>query len=172
MSAAELRQRLREQRQQRPVDDDGPVFRVVDDVRDLPGGEPDVDRMQHRAHARHGVVRLQVSLVVPAEGADPVAGADPQRGQSGRQPFRVPGDLGVTDMRAAVTQPGHALAAPVHRGAVAQDGGDRELEVILHGAGDRRVGSQRMPPYSPCQSLRKVCTHSVPPAIGVAPAIR
>ena len=110
--------------------------------------------MQHRAHARHGVIGLQVRLVVPGEGADAVAGSDPEGGKSGRQPLRIASDLGVTDVQAAVAQPGHALAAAVHRSAMAQDRSDRELEVILHGASDRRVGSQRVPPVHACRSLK------------------
>jgi hypothetical protein len=74
----EVRQDAGEERQERGVDDDHPVLGVVGDVRHLLRGEPDVQRMDDRAHAGHGVVRLHVLLVVPHEGTDAVARADPE----------------------------------------------------------------------------------------------
>ena len=60
-----------QQRDQRRVDDDHPVLGVVGDVDELLGEEPDVERVQHRAHARHREVGHQVLGVVPHERARP-----------------------------------------------------------------------------------------------------
>ena len=62
-----------EHRHERVVDDHDLVLGVVDDVRELLGEQPDVQRVQHRAEARDREVRLEVLLRVPAERADAVA---------------------------------------------------------------------------------------------------
>ena len=49
------------------------VLRVVDDIRELVGEEPDVDRVEDGPHARHGEIRLEVPVAVPPEGAHPFA---------------------------------------------------------------------------------------------------
>ena len=60
---------------QRPVDEDHLVLGVVDDVGELLGEQPDVERVQHPAAARRGEVELEVAGGVPAEGGDPAVGA-------------------------------------------------------------------------------------------------
>jgi len=73
--AGEVLDHAGQQRDQRRVDDDDPVLGVVHDVDQLLGKQPQVQCVQHRAHARHGQVRHQVLGVVPHERADPfVAG--------------------------------------------------------------------------------------------------
>ena len=57
----------RERGQQAAVHDDDLVLGVVDDVHELVGGQPDVERVHDRAHAGDRVVGLEVFLVVPAE---------------------------------------------------------------------------------------------------------
>ena len=61
------------------------VLGVVDDVGQLLGREPDVERVQHGPHAGDGEIGLEVALVVPAEGADAVARLDAEPGQGGGQ---------------------------------------------------------------------------------------
>ena len=66
----QVRQHAGQQRDQRRVDDDHAVLGVVDDVDELLGEQPQVQRVQHRAHARHGEVGHQVLGVVPHERGD------------------------------------------------------------------------------------------------------
>jgi hypothetical protein len=61
---------------------------VGGDVADLIGREPDVQRVQHRAHGRDGQVGLEVLGVVPHERADPLVAVDAKRAQRVRQPRR------------------------------------------------------------------------------------
>ena len=65
-----------EQRQRVRIRDDDLILGVVDDVLQIMRREPDVQRVQHRAHAGHGVVRLQMPRTVPHEGAHPVTDVD------------------------------------------------------------------------------------------------
>ena len=57
------------------IEEDDAVLGVVDDVRDLLGEKPRVDRVDDRTHAGDGVVQLEVAVAVPGEGADAVAAA-------------------------------------------------------------------------------------------------
>ena len=81
----ELAGDLREQRHEAVVDDDHAILGVVDHVGELLGEQPDVERVQHRAHRRHREVGLEVLLRVPQERADPVAGLDPEPRERARQ---------------------------------------------------------------------------------------
>ena len=83
----------RQQRNERGIDDDAAVLGVVDDIRQLLGREPDVERVQHRPHAGDGEIRLEVALVVPAEGADAAIRPDAEPGEGGGQLLGPGGDL-------------------------------------------------------------------------------
>ena len=72
-------QLLGEEADQGVVDDDDLVLGVVGDVGQLLGEQPDVQRVQHRAHRGDGEVGLEVLGVVPLEGADPLVAGDAQR---------------------------------------------------------------------------------------------
>ena len=74
LDVLELVRQRREQRDQRVVDDDHLVARVVDDVDELLREQPDVQRVQHGAHVRHREVHLEVLLRVPHERRDAVLG--------------------------------------------------------------------------------------------------
>jgi hypothetical protein len=76
-------------REEREVEADDRVARVVDDVRELVVEEPRVDRVDHRAHARDCVVQLEVAKAVPREGADAIALADAQATQRVGEPARA-----------------------------------------------------------------------------------
>jgi hypothetical protein len=78
LDRGQLRQDPRQQRDQRRVDDDHLVFGVPDDEHELLGEQPDVQRVQDGAHARHREVRDQVLRVVPHERADPLVAGDPE----------------------------------------------------------------------------------------------
>ena len=147
LDSSQLVANRRQQRDQRVVHDDDPVPGVIDDPGHLRAGQPDVERVQHRAHGGHPEVRLEVLLVVPAEGPDRVAGSDAQPRQRARQPSRVGRHLLVRRASGARTGPRHALAAAVYGGAVAHDRAYRE-RVVLHGATDHRVPSPTQ--FRPC----------------------
>ena len=70
---------------QRSVDEYDPVGGVGDRAGDLLREEPDIDGVQHRAHARDGEVQLEVAVRVPAEARDAVARPDAEPVQGVRQ---------------------------------------------------------------------------------------
>ena len=123
----------RQQRNERGVDDDAAVLGVVDDVGQLLGREPDVQRVQHRSHAGDGEIRLEVALVVPAEGADAVTRLDAEPGQGGGQPLGPGGDLDEAGLAAAALLHRDDGAVAVHPLPVEQQVSDQERGV-LHGA--------------------------------------
>ena len=96
----EIQVNLVEDRQEVLVDDQDPVLRVIQRVEDLLGGEPDVDRVQHRTHHRNGEVRLEVAVAVELHRGHDVAGGDPQAAEPVREPAdplvqRAVGDAGA-----------------------------------------------------------------------------
>ena len=97
----------REQRDQRPVDEDDLVLGVVGDVDELLGEQPDVEGVQHPAGARRGQVELQVARGVPAERADPAVRADAQRVEHRGEPAHPHRPLG--DGRAWSRRPPSAV---------------------------------------------------------------
>ena len=100
---------------------------MVEDVGDLFGEQPRVQRMQHRAHAGDGVVQLEVPEIIPGHRRDAVARPDPGRGERVSELARAPEDVGVG---AAMTRMigGHRddLGRGVDSLGVPQDRGDRE----------------------------------------------
>ena len=109
----ELRRDRREEKDQRSVDEDDAVLCVIDDVGDLLGEEPQVERVQDRAHSRNGEVRLLVRLVVPREGRHTVARTYAQSSQRGSDTLGPLTDLGERRGVGAITGPGENLALPV-----------------------------------------------------------
>ena len=71
----ERRQQRPQQAGERAVDEDDLVLGVVDDVGELLGEQPDVERVQHAAGARRREVQLEVARRVPAERGDPPVGS-------------------------------------------------------------------------------------------------
>ena len=124
---------LGEQRHQAVVDDDDAVLAVVRDVGELLREQPDVQRVQHRAHARDREVRLEVRLVVPHERADPVAVADPEAAQPRRELLGPVRDLGERGALDRVAPERRDLAVAVHRPAVPEQEPDGQ-RVVLHRA--------------------------------------
>ena len=131
-----LRQHRGENSHQRHVDDDDPVLGLVSDELDLLREQPDVERVQHRTHRRHGDVGLQVLLVVPHEGGDPLIAVDAETPQGVGQAGSLLADLPVGGMPEPVPGGGgdRAVAVDIHR--VAQDLRDGQRGV-LHGAQHR-----------------------------------
>jgi hypothetical protein len=119
--------------QQRIVDADDLVLGVVGDPGDLLGVQPDVQRVQHRAHARHREVQLEVAPGVPGERPHPVArphadGAQ-RVGETGAPLSEVRVRLAVH----ALGRPGRdAAAREVRRRPFQQPGEDEGI--VLHEA--------------------------------------
>src|SRR4051812_16836028 len=74
----QLRPQALDQRNKARFDKEQPVLGVVDDVDDLLVEEARVDRVAHRADAGDPVIQLEMAEIVPRQGADPVAGSDPE----------------------------------------------------------------------------------------------
>ena len=119
--AGGVRQDLSQQRHQGGVHDDHVVPGVRGDVADHLRVEPQVQRVQHRAHGRDRQVGLEVLGVVPHQRGYPLVAVDAQAAQ------RV-GQLGGPGAGHAVALPprarrraGHHLAVGIGRRAVAHD---------------------------------------------------
>ena len=136
-----MRQDLGEPGDQRRVHDDNGVFRVGGDVADLGRGEPDVQRVQHRAHGGHGQVGLKVLSVVPHEGADTLVGVDPQPTQGVGQPRGPAAGFGVSTTSGPVPGPGDNLSIAEYGRSVPHDRRDRQRE-IHHRAPHRPTSSR------------------------------
>ena len=95
-------QQRREQAEQRAVDEDHLVVGVVDDVGELLGEQPDVERVQHAPRARGGEVQLEVAGGVPGERGD---AARRRRCRGRRAPRRVGGCAPPTRRRWCVRSP-------------------------------------------------------------------
>ena len=159
-----LPQLRRQQPAERVVDDHHVVLRVVGDVDQLLGEEPDVQGVQHRAHRGHRQVGLEVLDVVPLEGRHPLVAVDPQPAQCRGQPRGALAELGVGAGAAAVGGGGHDLAVGVHRDDVAADGVDGQL-VVLHGA------AHGGPPREVRVAGGVLCVTILPPAC-ITPRVR
>ena len=94
-----MRRELFDERKEREIEEDQPVFRMVDDVRELVEEEPGIDRVDDRFHPGHRVIELEVAIPVPGERADALAGRDAEAPEGARKPAR-PG-MGVA-VRVAV----------------------------------------------------------------------
>ena len=78
LQALERRQQRSEEPEQRAVDEDHLVVGVIDDVGELLGEQPDVERVQDSTGTRRGEVQLEVTGGVPRERADATVGGDPE----------------------------------------------------------------------------------------------
>lgn len=99
---------------QRRVDEHDAVLGVVGHVDELILEQADVQRVQDGSHARRGQVDLEMVLGVPGEGGDPVAGLDPQIGESAADPIDPIGHLGVGGALHALVAEGDHLAVAEH----------------------------------------------------------
>ena len=154
-----------QERDQRGVDDDEAVLGMVDDVGQLLGREPDVEGVQDGPHGRDGEIGLQVTLIVPAERADPVPRLDPEAGEGGRQLLRPGCHLGEGGRAVAARLDGDDGAVAVHLLPVTEDVADQERGV-LHGAFH---GPSMSSAPLPCSAARRG-DRSVPwNPVGLAP---
>ena len=76
LQVLERGQQRGEQAEQRTVDEDHLVVGMVDDVGELLGEQPDVERVQDAPGARGGEVELEVAGGVPGEGGNTAVGGD------------------------------------------------------------------------------------------------
>ena len=133
--ATQLRRELLQQRDEGVVDEDHPVLGVVDDVDQLLLEQADVERVQHRTHARHREVQLQMALAVPRERAHSLALRHSQAGERARQAIDALGHLRVLGAQhRAVVLEREDLRARVVGGQAAADVVERQREVVLHQA--------------------------------------
>jgi hypothetical protein len=58
------------------VEEQHAAFGMVENVLDLLGKQPGIDGVQHRADARHREIKLEMTMGVPGECGDTVAGLD------------------------------------------------------------------------------------------------
>jgi hypothetical protein len=97
------------------VGDQDLVAGVVDDVGELVAAEADVQGVVGGPHQGGREVRLQVAVVVPAEGGHPVAGADPELAKPAGQAGHPLGPL-------AVGRPPHPAGCPRDQRFVREQG--------------------------------------------------
>ena len=93
--------------------------------------------MQHGTHARDGEVRLEVLLMIPAEGADAIARAHTEIAQRAGQPRDAGGHIAEACVAGALALEGDDLTVGKHALTAAQDLSDRQRRV-LHGGFHRR----------------------------------
>ena len=124
-----VRQHLRQQRDERGVHDHHKVVRVGRDVADLGRAEPDVERVQDRAHGRHGQIRLEVLGVVPHERGHPLITVHAEPPQRVGEPRGPAGHLGVGPPPDALPGIRHDLFAAKGCGAVPHDRRDRQWDI-------------------------------------------
>ena len=124
---------LGEHRDQRIVDDHDLVLGMVDDEGELIGEQPQVERVQHRAHTGHRHVSFQMLLVVPLQSADAVAVAHAEPLQRRGQALGAVGDRPEACAARLGARPGDDLAVAEELAPVPEDMLDRQRE-IHHGA--------------------------------------
>jgi hypothetical protein len=120
-----------DQRQEGQVEEQDLVFGMVGDPDDLVRVQARVQRVQHGARARHGVVQLHVAVAVPRQRRDPVAEADAAGGEGVGHPARSPRDLRVgRPVQVALDAARNHLPLAVVALGVRQQRGDQQR--LLH----------------------------------------
>jgi hypothetical protein len=112
------------------VEDGDLVPGVADDVGDVVGVQPGVDRVGDQPGDRRAVVDLGVLVMAPAQRAHPGARFQAQTGQRGGEAPGPASQVGVAvAVKRAVGQPGDHLTVAGQPLDPVQDGGDGELVV-------------------------------------------
>ena len=96
----------------RAVDEHDPIVRVGRDVAQVLLEETHVQRVEDRAHRRHGEIELEMADRVPGEGRDAIPRLDPQLGEGAGEPAGALDDLRVGGPLDAGLGPRHELALP------------------------------------------------------------
>ncbi len=131
-------------RQRQPVDEQPAILGMIDDVDELFGEQPGIDRVQHGAAARRGVEHLEVSVGVPSQRRDRRALADTEAVQRLRHALRPPMHLGIV---AAMDAPVELARDHLRRAVVAPGMLDE------HGQQQRHVHHQALHRHCPPASL-------------------
>ena len=128
-----------QQRHQRGVDDDHLVLGVIDHVGELLGEQAEVQGVQDRPHSGDGQVRLQVGLVVPQEGAHPIAVAHPDGLERLGQSLGSLGHLGERGLGELAGRAGDGdhLAVAVDLLAVAENATHQQRRILHRTQHDR-----------------------------------
>jgi flavin-binding protein dodecin len=132
--ALELGRELGQRLDERAVDEDHAVARVVDDVDDLLGEQADVQRVQDGAVGRHREVELEVALRVPREGRHPVAALHAEALEHAAEAVDALGHLRVGGAHGPVVLERHHLLVRIAAAQPPAHRPDGELEVVLHQA--------------------------------------
>ncbi len=111
------------------IHENDPIPAVVDDERQLFRKQAQVQRVDHRPHARHRVVGLEMLLRVPAESTHPVPLPDAQPRQGARQPLDTHPDLAKFRALQPVAGPGRDLALAVYLDPVFKNRSDRQGKI-------------------------------------------
>ena len=130
--------------QQRLVDDDHLVLRVVDDEGEFLGKQAGVQRVDDRTHRGDREVQLEVLALVPQQGGDRVSIANAEFGQRAGKP---PGPTGAGAQVGAGDRsrrsPRHHLTIAVKALGALDDARQRE-RVVVHAAAALNVSGHRV----------------------------
>lgn len=130
----ERREQRGQQREQRTVDEDHLVVRVVDDVRDLFREQADVQRVEHPAGARCGEVEFEVASCVPRERRDTTVGGDAEPIENTAETTGPLGPRPVRGPLAAGAGRGHDRLVPVIPLGPIEEVGNGEWDVLHQAA--------------------------------------
>ena len=125
-----LRQHRGQDRRQRQIGDHHLILGLVGDKLDLFGEQPNVEGVQHRAHRRHRDVGLQVFLVVPHEGGDPLVAVDAEAAQRIGQSRGLLAKFAVRGVAEPRTGGGAHRPVTMNAHRVSQDRRDSQFRVL------------------------------------------
>jgi len=121
-----------DQRQEAGIEEQQPIFGVVDDVLDLLREEARIDRVQNRPHSGHAVVQLHMPITVPGQRRDPLTGADAKRRQRVRQLAGTAPEVGIgTTMDRPLARARDDLRLRMQAGSVLDQRRDQQ-RLLLH----------------------------------------
>ncbi len=123
---------LLQDRHDRVVDEDDAVLRVVDDIGQLLGEQPDVERVQDRSDAGNGHVQLEVALIVPSERADAIALFDAKPIEHTGEAIDALCHFPVSGAHGATVGERDHLRSGMDRAHAVQRVVQRQLKVVLH----------------------------------------
>ena len=129
---------LGQQGDQRSIDQDHVVFRVIDHIAELLGEQPNVQGVEHRAHARYGKVGFEMLLVVPLKSSHAITGLHPQAVQRSGQFFGPGSHLGKAGPARMISLKGDDLALCEYPPAILKDRANRERR-FLHSTFEHRA---------------------------------
>ena len=128
----QARRKLLDERREDGIEEHVGVLGVMDDILQLFGEQARVDRVQHPPRRGDAIVELKVTMGVPGERRDPVAGLEAERVERAGDLFRPHRNFGVgRAMDRAVGVARDDLASPVLTGRVV-DQCRNQKRTLLH----------------------------------------